>query len=99
MAVFAPIPSASVTIATAVNPGFFLSVRAPYRISCRRFSMEVRFRKNQAPRVLRLSDAEPVFHFDVQLRGKDIQRRTSRRGGAVQALLNAMLVQKSEYVI
>jgi hypothetical protein len=60
MAVFAPIPSARVKIATVMNPGFFLSVRAPYRISCQRFSMEIRFRKNQAPPVLRFSEAESV---------------------------------------
>jgi hypothetical protein len=33
IALFAPIPSASVTIATRVNPGFFRSIRAPYRKS------------------------------------------------------------------
>src|SRR5216684_3043122 len=33
IAVFAPIPSASVSTATAVNPGFLLSMRRPYRTS------------------------------------------------------------------
>jgi hypothetical protein len=33
MAVFAPIPKASVTIAASANPGFFASTRTPYRIS------------------------------------------------------------------
>jgi hypothetical protein len=32
--VFAPIPSASVNIATAVKPGFFLSMRKPNFKSC-----------------------------------------------------------------
>src|SRR5882724_7582294 len=36
IAVFAPIPSASVRIATAANPGFFRSIRSPNRISCSR---------------------------------------------------------------
>lgn len=34
MAVFAPIPSARVTIATEANPGLLLSVFAAYRRSC-----------------------------------------------------------------
>src|SRR5260370_10495968 len=34
IAVFAPIPSASVNTATAVNPGFFDSIRQPKRVSC-----------------------------------------------------------------
>src|SRR5688572_5113547 len=32
--VFAPIPSASVMIATNVNPGFLNNIREPYRKSC-----------------------------------------------------------------
>src|SRR4030095_3356768 len=35
-AVFTPMPSASDTSATAVNPGVFQSIRTPYRMSCRR---------------------------------------------------------------
>src|SRR5579863_5141470 len=35
MAAFAPIPSASVSTATAVKPGFLRNIRAPKRISCR----------------------------------------------------------------
>src|SRR5271169_6859164 len=34
-------PSASVSTATIVNPGFFASVRAPYRRSCIKFSSMV----------------------------------------------------------
>ena len=34
IAVFAPMPSASVRIATAVKPGFFASILIPYRKSC-----------------------------------------------------------------
>jgi hypothetical protein len=34
IAVFAPIPSASVNTAIAVNPGFFANIRSPYRASC-----------------------------------------------------------------
>ena len=33
IAVFAPMPSASVTTATIVKPGFFASIRIPYRKS------------------------------------------------------------------
>jgi hypothetical protein len=36
MAVFAPMPKASVKTTTAVNPGFFQSIRSPYRTSRRR---------------------------------------------------------------
>jgi hypothetical protein len=32
--VFAPIPNASVKIATAEKPGDFASIRNPYRTSC-----------------------------------------------------------------
>src|SRR5579864_3090365 len=35
IAVFAPIPSASVNTAIAANAGDFLRIRNPYRISCR----------------------------------------------------------------
>jgi hypothetical protein len=34
IAVFAPIPSASIITASAVKPGFFHNIRAPYRRSC-----------------------------------------------------------------
>ena len=47
IAVFAPIPSASVRMATAANPGFFRSIRRPNRISCSRsasLSPPLRFR-------------------------------------------------------
>src|SRR5580692_7789518 len=37
--VFAPIPSASVNTAIAVNPGFFSKSRNPYRTSCQKFVM------------------------------------------------------------
>src|SRR5437016_1213632 len=37
-AVFAPIPRASVSIATPVNPGFLRSMRVPKRRSCTRLS-------------------------------------------------------------
>ena len=40
MAAFAPIPSASVSAATAANPGFFNSPRTPYRTSCQRVPIE-----------------------------------------------------------
>jgi hypothetical protein len=33
MAVFAPIPAASVSTAASVNPGFFNNTRTPYRKS------------------------------------------------------------------
>src|SRR5579864_1778346 len=39
IAVFAPIPNASVSIATAANPGDFASIRNPYRMSCSRLFM------------------------------------------------------------
>src|SRR5580698_7765438 len=39
MAAFAPMPSASVKIATIVNPGFFPKVRSPKRMSCSKFSI------------------------------------------------------------
>src|SRR5580704_5184955 len=39
-AVFAPIPSASVNTAIAVNPGFFNKTRNPYRTSCQKFVMD-----------------------------------------------------------
>src|SRR5579863_170722 len=35
MAVFAPMPSASVRMATTVNPGDLASLRRPYRRSCK----------------------------------------------------------------
>ncbi len=40
IAVFAPMPSASVTIATTVNPGAFISIRSANRRSCIVFSTE-----------------------------------------------------------
>src|SRR5215469_8096882 len=39
MAVFAPMPSASVRTVTAVKPGFFPSMRAAYRRSCQMVSI------------------------------------------------------------
>src|SRR5437667_10817312 len=39
MAVLAPMPSASVSIATALTPGFFDSIRRPYRRSCQTVSI------------------------------------------------------------
>src|SRR5438093_936812 len=39
-AVFAPMPSASVMIAIAVNPGLFRSTRKPKRRSCSRVSID-----------------------------------------------------------
>jgi hypothetical protein len=41
MAVFAPIPSASVKIAMAVKPGLFASIRIPYFRSCQNVSMNL----------------------------------------------------------
>src|ERR1700722_19382521 len=41
MAVDAPIPNASVTMATSAKPRLFQSVRAAYRISCRSVSMSI----------------------------------------------------------
>jgi hypothetical protein len=37
IAVFAPIPKASVSTATSVNPGLFTSIRTAYRKSWKRF--------------------------------------------------------------
>src|SRR5690242_16142209 len=48
MAVFAPIPSASATIATAVNPGLRRNVRIEYRIS---FSMNTPPAPTSEPRL------------------------------------------------
>src|SRR6266566_1166707 len=39
IAVLAPIPRASVRTATAVNPGFFASIRKAYRMSCQSVAM------------------------------------------------------------
>src|SRR5580692_5933796 len=38
IAVFAPTPRARVATATAVKPGFFVSIRNPQRMSCQRVS-------------------------------------------------------------
>jgi len=43
IAVFAPMPSASVTITMNVKPGFLSRVRAPKRMSCQSISMESSF--------------------------------------------------------
>src|SRR5271169_3366606 len=39
IAVFAPMPMASVSTATTANPGFFASMRQPYRMSCSKVSI------------------------------------------------------------
>jgi hypothetical protein len=38
MAVFAPIPSARVSVAAAAKPGFLRSIRVPWRASCQNVS-------------------------------------------------------------
>ena len=50
IAVFAPMPSASVSTATSVKPGLFASVRTAYRRSCWRWSIQ--HRRPDGPRIL-----------------------------------------------
>src|SRR5580704_7088901 len=50
-AVFAPIPSASVSTAIAVNPGFFSRTRNPYRTSCQKFVMDHPYHARRRPRL------------------------------------------------
>src|ERR1017187_4888062 len=66
IAVFAPMPSASVNIAIAVNPAFFLrSIRAPYQSSCQSDPMCVASAYLYAPRPHKVPPA--VFYCDESL--------------------------------
>jgi hypothetical protein len=47
IAVFAPMPSASVSSATAAKPGFFRNVRTAYRTSCTKSSSQFALRMSR----------------------------------------------------
>src|SRR6266849_2356945 len=70
IAVFAPIPSASVSTATAVNPGFLLSMRRPYRTSSTNSSTRRQPHVSRAPpfRALPRSHLQMALHFLFNLR-------------------------------
>jgi hypothetical protein len=59
IALFAPMPRASVTTATAVNPGVFQSIRNPYRKSCQRVFI---FKPQSESLESRVKSAEPLFY-------------------------------------
>src|SRR6516164_490159 len=56
--VLAPMPSASVSTATTVRPRFFISIRMPYRRSCRSVVMD--HSENRESRMAKYGDAFSV---------------------------------------
>src|SRR5438046_1349515 len=88
MAVEAPIPKASVMIATVANPGVFLRFLNAYRMSCPSVSM-----MNPLP-LRRLPKPGATCYLDLRTRGHNVRRRQAqkvpRANQALQVELNGL---------